>query len=259
VATSASKLHFECHCYTLNRKVEPVLTSMPVESAFAERAQSAPAILAIMWPDSSETHALLESARAGDAAACNRLLERHREALRRMIGMRMDPILQRRVDASDIVQDVLVDAHRRLAEYLQASGMPFHLWLRHLARDRLIDAHRRHRGAVRRSVDREQPMTKPYGEDQSALDLAALARDRQLTPAAAAIHHELELRFQAAIETLDEIDREVVLMRHCEQLSNQETAQALALSEPAAGMRYLRAMRRLRTLLQEPPSQARSL
>ena len=72
----------------------------------------------------------------------NQLLERHREALRRMIGLRMDPVLQRRVDASDIVQDVLIDAHRRLAEYLQATGMPFHLWLRHLARDRLIDAHR---------------------------------------------------------------------------------------------------------------------
>lgn len=211
-----------------------------------------------MWPNSSETQELLESARAGDAAARNLLLERHREALRRMIGLRMDPVLHRRVDASDIVQDVLIDAHRRLTEYLQAAGMPFHLWLRHLARDRLIDAHRRHRTAARRSVDREQPLAQPRYDDQSALDLAALIYDRELTPAAAATHHELELRFQAAIETLDEMDREVVLMRHIEQLSNQETAQALELSEPAAGMRYLRAMRHLRTLLQEPPSQARS-
>jgi RNA polymerase sigma-70 factor (ECF subfamily) len=216
-------------------------------------------ILAAMWPNSSETQELLNSARAGDVAARNQLLERHREALRRMIGLRIDPLLRRRLDASDVVQDVLVDAHRRLAEYLQAAGMPFHLWLRHLARDRLIDAHRRHRTAARRSVDREQPLMKSNSEDQSALDLAALACDRELTPAAAATHHELELRFQAAIETLDEVDREIVLMRHFEQLSNQETAQALELSEPAAGMRYLRAMRRLRTLLQEPPSQAGSL
>ncbi len=210
-----------------------------------------------MWPNSSETQELLISARAGDPAARNQLLERHREALRRMIGLRMDPALQRRVDASDIVQEVLVDAHRRLAEYLQAAGMPFHLWLRHLARDRLIDAHRRHRAAARRSVDREQSLTKPDIEDQSAVDLASLVCDHELTPAAAATHRELEVRFQAAIETLDEVDREVVLMRHFEQLSNQETAQALNLSEPAAGMRYLRAMRRLRSILQEPPSQAR--
>ena len=215
-------------------------------------------ILAAMWPNSSETQELLDSARTGDATARNELLERHREALRRMIGLRIDPILRRRVDASDIVQDVLTDAHRRLAEYLQAAEMPFHLWLRHLARDRLIDAHRRHRIAARRSIDREQPLMMPHFDDQSALDLVVVAIDRELTPAAAAMHHELERRFQSAIETLDELDREVVLMRHFEQLSNQETAQALALSEPAAGMRYLRAMRRLRTLLQEPPSQARS-
>ena len=99
-------------------------------------------------------------------------------------------------------------------------------------------------------------MGKPGPDGESALDLAALAADRELTPAAAATHHELELRFQAAIETLDDTDREVVLMRHFEYLSNQETAQALELSEAAAGMRYLRAMRRLRALLQEPPSQS---
>jgi RNA polymerase sigma-70 factor, ECF subfamily len=209
-----------------------------------------------MWPNSVETQELLEGARGGDAAARNELLERHREALRRMIGLRIDPVLRRRVDASDIVQDVLVDAHRRLADYLNETGMPFQLWLRHLARDRLIDAHRRHRTAARRSIDREQPLDNPRYDDQSALDLAALARDRELTPAAAATHHELERRFYAAIETLDETDREVVLMRHFEHLSNQEVAQSLGLTEPAAGMRYLRAMRRLRTLLQEPPSQA---
>jgi RNA polymerase sigma-70 factor (ECF subfamily) len=208
-----------------------------------------------MWPDSSQTQELLAAARAGDAEARNQLLERHREALRRMVGLRMDRLLQRRLDASDIVQDVLVEANRRLTDYLQSSGMPFQLWLRHLARDRLIDAHRRHH-AARRSVEREQPLEHGGHDDQSAFDLAALVRDRELTPAAAATHHELEIRFQEAIETLDESDREVVLMRHFEQLSNRDVAQALAISESAAGMRYLRAMRRLRALLQEPPSEA---
>jgi RNA polymerase sigma-70 factor (ECF subfamily) len=208
-----------------------------------------------MWPDSSETKELLAAARAGDAAARNELLERHRQALRRMVGLRMDRLLQRRLDASDIVQDVLVEANRRLTDYLASSGMPFGLWLRHLARDRLIDAHRRHH-AARRNVEREQPLDHAPHDDRSAFDLAALVRDREMTPAAAATHHELEIRFQEAVETLDEADREVVLMRHFEQLSNRDVAQALAISESAAGMRYLRAMRRLRALLQEPPSQA---
>jgi RNA polymerase sigma-70 factor (ECF subfamily) len=206
-----------------------------------------------MWPDTSETQQLLVAARSGNAAARNALLERHREALRRMVGMRLDKAIQRRVDASDIVQDVLVEADRRLSDYLESSGMPFQLWLRHLARDRMIDVHRRHH-AARRSIDREQPLEALPHNDQSAFDLAALVRDRELTPAAAATHHELERRFQQAIEQLDEADREVVLMRHFEQLSNKDVAQALEISESAAGMRYLRAMRRLRGMLQEPPS-----
>jgi RNA polymerase sigma-70 factor, ECF subfamily len=208
-----------------------------------------------MWPDSSETQQLLAAARAGDDDARNQLLERHRDALRRMVGLRMDRMLKRRLDASDIVQDVLVEANRRLTDYLDSTGMPFQLWLRHLARDRLIDAHRRHH-AARRDVERDQPLAHGAGDDRSAFDLAALVRDRELTPAAAATHHELEMRFAAAIETLDDADREVVLMRHFEQFSNRDVALALEISESAAGMRYLRAMRRLRAMLQEPPSQA---
>jgi RNA polymerase sigma-70 factor (ECF subfamily) len=202
-----------------------------------------------MWPDPQTTQELLAGARRGDAAAVNGLLDRHRAALRRMVALRMDRALERRVDASDIVQDALVEANRRLAEYLADPRMPFHLWLRHIARDRLIDAHRRHRVAARRSLDREQPLHAAGALDRSSVDLAGQIEDRELTPAAAATQHELERRFQAAIELLDETDREVVLLRHFEQLSNQETAEVLGLSQPAAGMRYLRAVRRLRALL----------
>lgn len=206
-----------------------------------------------MWPDENQTRELLNDARRGDPAAIDRLLDRHREALRRMVQLRMDPALERRVDASDIVQDTMLEASRRLAEYLRNSTMPFHLWLRHIARDRLIDAHRRHRVAARRSLDREQPLTAAHG-DQSALDLIQQLQDPELTPAAAATQREIARRFQAAIESLDPRDREVVLLRHYEQLSNQETARILGLTEPAAGMRYLRAIRRLRALLSEVPS-----
>jgi RNA polymerase sigma-70 factor, ECF subfamily len=204
-----------------------------------------------MWPNTDETQELLTHARAGEPVAVNQLLGRHRQALRRMVELRMDRALRQRVDASDIVQDVLIEANRRLTDYLGDPRMPFQLWLRHIARDRLIDAHRRHRVAARRSVDREQALEARPGLDHSAFDLAAQLCDRELTPAAAATRHELERRFQAALETLDEQDREVVLLRHFEQLSNQETAAVLGLSEPAAGMRYLRAVRRLRALLNE--------
>jgi RNA polymerase sigma-70 factor (ECF subfamily) len=193
------------------------------------------------------TLALLERVRRGDGNAVNGLLERHREAIKQMIDRRMDRGVQRRVDASDIVQDVLVEANRRLGEYLSNPTMPFQLWLRHMARDRLIDAHRRHRVAASRSVDREVPLAAD--EDRSGTELDGIVVDRELTPAAAATWHELERRFAAAVEALEESDRQIVLLRHFEHLSTAEAAEVLGLSKPAAGMRYLRAMRRLRVLL----------
>lgn len=196
------------------------------------------------------TLVLLAKARQGDGDAVNGLLERHRAAIRRMIDRRMDRAVQRRVDASDIVQDVLVEANRRLGDYLSNPSMPFGLWLRHMARDRLIDAHRRHRVAGTRSVDREVPLVAAEAADRSEADLAANLADRELTPAAAATWHELERRFAAAVDQLDEADRQIVLLRHFEHLSTAEAAEVLGLSKPATGMRYLRAMRRLRSLLE---------
>lgn len=195
------------------------------------------------------TMVLLDRARQGDGTAINGLLERHRAAIRRMIDQRMDRVVQRRVDASDIVQDVMIEANRRLGDYLANPTMPFQLWLRHMARDHLIDAHRRHRVAASRSLDREVSLTVADGQDHSQADLIGQLADRELTPAAAATWHELERRFAAAVEQLDEDDRRIVLLRHFEHLSTAEAAAALGLAKPAAGMRYLRAMRRLRVLL----------
>jgi RNA polymerase sigma-70 factor (ECF subfamily) len=164
--------------------------------------------------------------------------------------MRLDRAVARRVDASDVVQEALIDAHRRLGDYLKRSDMPFHLWLRRIALDRVIDAHRRHRVAKRRSVDREKALASPAFDDRSSIDLLQHLADQQLTPAAAALRTELARRFQAAIEELPDDDREVIIMRHFEGLSNQEVASALELSEPAAGMRHLRALRKLRKVIE---------
>lgn len=206
-----------------------------------------------MWPDSAETDRLLEDAAAGNPDAAGDLLEQHRAALRRVIAMRLDRGIARRIDASDVVQDVLFEASKRLADYLQDPRMPFHVWLRHLALDRMIDVHRRHH-AQRRDVGRERPMQAAATSGKSSLDLAAQLQDQELTPAAAALRKELAGRFLAALDQLDEQDREIMLLRHVEQLGNSEAAEALGLAPAAAGMRYLRALRRLRALLSEPPS-----
>ncbi len=202
-----------------------------------------------MWPTEDKTEELLLGAKDGDDDAIGRLIERHREAVQRMVQMRLDQKIRRRVAVSDVVQEVMIDASRRLQDYLANPAMPFHLWLRHIAQDRIIDAHRRHRGSQKRSVDREQGLMIAGANDHSTMELAAQLCDGELTPAAAATQRELAQRVEAAITELGEADGEMIIMRHYEQLSNQEVARVLGLTEPAASMRYLRAVRRLRAML----------
>ena len=204
-----------------------------------------------MWPATDQIKALLNQAKGGDSSAVNELMDQHRNSLRQLIRMRLDQKIQRRIDVSDVVQDVLVEANRRLQRYLNDPIMPFHLWLRQIAKDRIIDAHRRHRVSAKRSVDREQQLAPPRGYDQSSVHLASLLGDDQLTPAAAAVQKELAERVEEAIALLEERDCEIIVMRHYEHLSNQEIGEVLNLTEPAASMRYLRAIRRLKKLMTE--------
>lgn len=204
-----------------------------------------------MWPAPDQIKPLLNQAKGGDESAVNALMDQHRNSLRQLIRMRLDQKIQRRIDVSDVVQDVLVEANRRLQRYLNDPIMPFHLWLRQIAKDRIIDAHRRHRVSAKRSVDREQQLASPRGYDQSSVHLASLLGDEQLTPAAAAVQQELAQRVEEAIAQLEERDCEIIVMRHYEHLSNQEIGEVLNLTEPAASMRYLRAIRRLKKLMTE--------
>lgn len=211
-------------------------------------------IIGGMWPERERTEELLAGAKNGDASAVNQLMERHRDSLRRIVQLRLDQKIQRRIDVSDVVQDVLIEANRRLVDYVANPQMPFHLWLRQIAQDRIIDAHRRHRGSAKRSVDRERQLAVPAADDRSTMDLAAQLCDRELTPAAAVAQAEMAQCVEQAIARLPDQDCEIIIMRHYEQLSNQEVAQALSLTEPAASMRYLRAIRKLRELMAEPTS-----
>jgi RNA polymerase sigma-70 factor (ECF subfamily) len=202
-----------------------------------------------MWPAPDRTDRLLADAKTDDDGAVDRLLGEFRDPLRRMVDLRLDPALARRIDASDIVQDVMIEASQRLRDYLKKPDMPFHLWLRHLAQDRIIDAHRRHRGAQRRSIDREQTIAKPAWADDSSASLVSQLVDTERTPATEAIRAELERKLTAAVNQLPDGDRDMILMRHTEQLSNQDVAKALGLTEAAASMRYLRSLRRLKQIL----------
>jgi RNA polymerase sigma-70 factor (ECF subfamily) len=204
-----------------------------------------------IWPCDDQTETLLRAARGGDSDAINRLLEKHRGPVRRLVEMRLDRKVQRRVDVSDVVQDVMIEASGRLDKYLDDPVMAFHLWLRQIAWDRIIDTYRRHRVSAKRNMDREQPMSVPAGADHSTMELAVQLCDPGLTPAAAATHRELADQVEAVIELLGDQDREIILMRHYEHLSNLEIAEVLQLNPPAASMRYLRALRRLRALLEE--------
>src|SRR5439155_8441344 len=129
--------------------------------------------------------------------------------------------------------------------------MPFTLWLRHIAQDRIIDTHRRHQAAGRRSIEREQA-AGGLANDASSVMLVAQLVDQELTPASAAIQQELTRKLQQVLAELDATDREIILMRYYEQMSNQEIAEALNLTEAAASMRHLRALRRLKDAFAGP-------
>ena len=217
------------------------------------------AITKSIWPDGEVTAELLKNVRDGQAVAVEELMDRHRNSLRRMIQLRLDQRLMQRMDVSDVIQDVLIEANRRLTDYLNNPVIPFHLWIRQIAKDRIIDAHRRHRVSAKRSIDREQPQPGKGPFDRSTIELANQFRDQALTPAAAATQRELAQQIESAVQMLREHDREIILMRHYEQLDNKEIAQSLGLTEPAASMRYLRALKRLREIIEGMPALQRDL
>jgi RNA polymerase sigma-70 factor (ECF subfamily) len=198
--------------------------------------------------DAPDTDQLLAAAGRGDPQSRGQLLERHRPRLRRLVAVRLDRRLAARVDPSDVVQDTLAEASRRLDDYLRTRPLKFYPWLRQLAVERLADAHRRHLRAGRRSVTREEPPGLPAG---SALELA----DRLLAagegPSAGLRREERRARVRAALGRLPERDREVLVLRHLEQLATAEAAEVLGVSEGAVKVRVVRALQRLRDLLDE--------
>jgi RNA polymerase sigma-70 factor (ECF subfamily) len=204
-------------------------------------------------PPGPDTDQLLDRVTGGDAAARQALLARHRDRLRKMVAFHMDRRLAARVDPSDVVQEALADAAGRLSDYARRRPLPFYPWLRQLAWDRLIELHRRHVAAGKRSVKREEPDVLRL-PDESAVQLASRLADLGGSPSEQAVREEVRQRVRLALDRLAPGDREVLVLRHLEQLSTAEAAAVLGIGERAFKSRHLRALQRLRALLRDDHS-----
>ena len=199
--------------------------------------------------DESDTGRLLGRAAGGEPRAWDELLDRHRDRLCRMVALRLDRRLQGRVDASDVVQEASLEAVTRLPEYLKNPKMPFYLWLRFLTGQRLTEQHRIHLGAQARDAGREVALYQGALPASTSAALAAQLLGRLTTPSEAAVRAERRIRMQEALNAMDPIDREVLALRHFEQLSNSEAATILGLDRSASSKRYVRALVRLKEIL----------
>jgi RNA polymerase sigma-70 factor (ECF subfamily) len=195
-----------------------------------------------------DTDQLLERVRHDDPAARGRLLEQHRGRLRALVALHIDPRVHARVDPSDVVQEALAEADRRLADYARRRPIPFYPWLRALALERLAKVHRRHLRSQKRSVVREERMFSGRS-DAPAGELADRLAGRGSSPSARLQRDEQRRRLHDALARLGEPDREVIVLRHLEQLSVAEMAAVLGVSEGAVKVRHFRALERLRVLL----------
>jgi RNA polymerase sigma-70 factor (ECF subfamily) len=195
----------------------------------------------------------LQRAAGGDQAAWRQVLAPHRQRLRRMVALRLDQRLRGRIDPSDVLQEAFLQAATALPDYLKEPGQPVFHWLRWLTGMTLQLMHRRHLGVQRRDAGREvQLLDRPWPEATSAA-LAAQLLGRDTRPSVAAIRAERQRRLQEALNTMDPVDREVLVLRHFEELTNAEVARELRLGESAASKRYIRALHRLKEILASLP------
>jgi RNA polymerase sigma-70 factor (ECF subfamily) len=196
--------------------------------------------------DAAEDRELLE--RLGLEGVAE-LFTRYEDRLRRMVQFRLDRRLASRIDASDVLQEVYLVAARRYKEYIADPAVSYFVWLRAQTLQILVDVHRHHFGAQMRDVNREVSMHRPGGGPGTSLSLAARLVGNLTSPSQAVIREELLEELRNAFEGMDEIDREVLALRHFEELSNNEVAEILGLQKSAASNRYVRALKRLRQIM----------
>src|SRR5579871_6944937 len=192
---------------------------------------------------STKTEYLLRRAKAGDAAALGTLFAHYRDRLRKMIRLRLDRRVAGRLDPSDVLQEAYLDVARRFPAYAAAPAVPFYVWLRELTGQRLIDLHRQHLGAKMRDAGQEVSLYRGALPQASSASLAAQLMGRMTSATQAAIRAEHKLIVQQTLNSMDPMDREVLVLRHFEHLSNEETALVLGIKKSTASQRYIRALR----------------
>jgi RNA polymerase sigma-70 factor (ECF subfamily) len=197
-----------------------------------------------------DTQILLEHAAAGDGPALAELFERHRGRLEVMLRLRLDRRLQGRLDPADVLQEAYLEVARRFPEYVAANQpLPFYLWLRSLTGQKLAELRRRHLGVKMRSAGLEVTLHHGALPRASSASIAELLMGRLTSASGVAIRAETQLRVQGALNSMDPIDREVLVLRHFEMLSNEEAARVLGIKPSAASNRHIRALRRLEEIL----------
>jgi RNA polymerase sigma-70 factor, ECF subfamily len=198
-----------------------------------------------------QTALLLDRLRKEDGQALGELFMLYRERLWRMLYVRLDRRLASRVAPDDVLQETFLDVAGRISEYLGDPKVPFYVWLRFLAVQRMQRVHRAHLGARMRDVEMEVSLAKEGGPFASPDSMASQLVSRMTSPSQAAIRHELQARLRTALSEMDPLDREVLALRHFEELGNNEVAQVLGISKEAASKRHVRALVRLKALFSE--------
>lgn len=205
-----------------------------------------------MTESPEQVEELARRLRDGDRQALGELFALVRPRLWRTVHFRLDHRLAGRIDADDVLQEAYLNAAQRLDHLLQNPEMPVFLWLRLIANQTLVDVHRRHLGTQRRDAQRERSLHAGC-QDATSMSIAAHLLGQLTSPSRAAVRGEMHQQLEQALESMHEIDREVLALRHFEELSNSETAGVLGISEKAASNRYTRALSRLRDILEQIP------
>ncbi len=208
-----------------------------------------PGMQAITHEDWHQIERLVRAAQDGNADARTELFERFRLPLHRMVTLRLDRRLQGRLDPSDVIQDAFLNYSKRISEYTDRRPEYFFVWLRTIAAQTLIDLHREHLGTQKREATQEVSLFRGALPEASTDSLARHMLGRLTSPSSAAVRAELQVRLQEVINSLEPLDREILVLRHFEELSNGEAAATLGLSKTAASNRYIRALGRLREAL----------
>ena len=206
-----------------------------------------------MSAEESPTNEFVKRALAGEEAAMAELFEMYRDRLRRMVDLRMHPRIQGRCDPSDVIQEAFIDVAQQLPNYAKNPELPFYLWMRLITGQRLAKVHRQHLGTAKRDAKREVTIPAEFAPEASTFNLASFFAGSMTSPSKHLIRDELRGRIQAVLDEMEVHDREVLALRHFEELTIRESALVLGISETAASSRYRRAILRIKAAIEKVP------